>query len=66
MIAESLNSDHSSRDSSREISVNKKKIDKKSAKKPVATSSPKVGDSRVENLSPAMGRGINSRNRVWN
>ncbi len=43
MISESLNSDHSSRDSSREISVNKKKIDKKSAKKPVATSSPKVG-----------------------
>jgi hypothetical protein len=23
-------------------------------------------DIRVENLSPAMGRGINSRNRVWN
>jgi len=44
MIAESLNSDHSSRDSSREISVNKKKIDKKSTKKPVATSSPKVGE----------------------
>ncbi len=25
-----------------------------------------VGASRVENLSFAMGRGINSRNRVWN
>jgi hypothetical protein len=23
-------------------------------------------ESRVENLSPAMGRGIDSRNRVWN
>jgi hypothetical protein len=26
----------------------------------------KVEEARVENLSPAMERGIDSRNRVWN